>query len=166
MKKNLPLSLLAAAVLFPLSGCVTTVAVTNPHDANNAQWVKFVSGDLIVRYPGKTIDEVKVAVDRAFDELYGRGSRQGETPAQQVNPRVDPSWEVVARSADIRIEARISTQRLKRQSGAAKGGETPPEPAPKADEPQEWTQLVVSYGAFGNLKESQKIVGIIAKHLN
>ena len=166
MKKILPLSALAAAALFPLSGCVTTVAVTNPHDANNAQWVKFIGGDLIVRYPGKTIDEVKVAVDHAFDELYGRGSRQGETPAQQVNPRVEPSWEIVVRSADIRIEAHINTQRLVKGKGTAKSGEAAPEPVAKADEPQEWTQLVISYGAFGNLKESQKIVGVIAKYLN
>lgn len=139
MKK---LSILAAAAFaaLPFAGCVNDVGVVNPYNTT-AQWNSI--GFLTTKYPGKTIDEVFQATIRGLDQLYGGTSRVGE---HRPKPK-EPYYEVYARVVgDIKITVKIVTAR-------------------DAKTKEQWTEATVSYGTWGNLQESQKIVAAISRNL-
>lgn len=133
-----------AAISATLSGCVTHVGVDNPINSNNAEWNNFVTGTLVTRYPGKTPEDVFKAASIGI-EKYG-AFRVGQiTPLTKDSGRSASSYEVVARTlGDIQISIVISTARNPRTK-------------------EEWTQLSVQYGTWGNVKESQKIVSFITQ---
>jgi hypothetical protein len=164
MKKHISIVALAATAALLSSGCVTEVKVESPN-APKAEWVKFFSGELIVRYPGRTQKELFDATNKALDQYLGGNRRVGENwPAD--NPALPPSYEIFARTeGDIKISVLITTESATATSETTEAGEAGAEKKAKSDEPKEWTQVVISYGAFGNLPESQSIEKFITKNL-
>jgi hypothetical protein len=162
MKKYLSVAALAATTALMFSGCVTDVRVSNPA-YKRAEYVKFISGDLVVRYPGKTQKELLDATNKGLDQYLGGKGRVGENWPED-NPSLPPAYEIFARTAgDIKITVLITTETAAAtpESENATGEKT----VAAKDEPKEWTQVTISYGAFGSLPESQKIEEFITKNL-
>ena len=163
MKNHLFAAALAASAAFAFSGCVTEVRVENS-SAPKAEWVHFISGDLVVRYPGKTQKELLDASNKALDQYLGTNKRVGENWPED-NPSLPPSYEIFARTeGDVKIVITITTETATASDEPVNDADAKDKAAKPA--PKEWTQVNISYGAFGNLPESQKLVEYIAKNLN
>ena len=141
MKKLLSILTLGALVALPFAGCTTVVGVRNPQDSNGS-WAD-LSGSLTVRYPQSTVEEVFVATKKGIDQLgYFRTGE--DLPRENAKSK---SIKVYARGVgDIEVTVTISI-------------------ATDVKTKKEWTQAVIKYGAWGNLKESQVIVEAISKNL-
>jgi hypothetical protein len=149
MKKYLSLALAAVSV-FAFAGCQNGVGVDNPYNQNNAVWNNFITGTLVTRYPGKTQAELFTAASRGIDaylDKNGGGARVGQITPKTKSTKSVPYYEIVARAAgDIKVSIVISTAKEQRAK-------------------EEWTQVSVQYGTWGNMKESQKIVSFITQNL-
>ncbi|MDR2844778.1 MAG: DUF3568 domain-containing protein [Puniceicoccales bacterium] len=144
MKKLASLIALAAIALIPFSGCTTDVGVKNQYNNDNGQYDSF--GNFTTKYPGKTLEEVFNASLKGVDQVYGAGRRVGEN-RPDGKPNSPKTYEIWARVAgDIKITVTIGTVRDEKTK-------------------TEWTQVSTQYGAFGNLKESQKLIAAISGNL-
>ncbi|MDR2863900.1 MAG: hypothetical protein LBV54_08555 [Puniceicoccales bacterium] len=151
MQKTSSIILAAAALAaFSLTGCETQIAVPDNHYDTTARWNEG-DGTLTLRFPGKTLKEAFNASKKGIDQLYGAGHRVGEDRDEPEDPlkkdRVPPSYKIYARvTGDILVTINIYTAQ-----------------SPKSHD--EWTQVVVKYGTWGNTQESQKIAAFISRNL-
>ncbi|MDR0534985.1 MAG: hypothetical protein LBG65_01285 [Puniceicoccales bacterium] len=160
MKKHFAAAALAATGALTTAGCVQEVRI--PENAAlepRGEWVSFVSGDLVVKFPGKTQQEIFKAASLALED-YGAKRLSEDRP--EDTPTLPPAYAIYARViGDLKVTIRITTESdfiLE---------DTPPnaDGQPSGKKKREWVQASISYGAFGNLSESQKIAAAICKRL-
>ncbi|MDP5012938.1 MAG: DUF3568 domain-containing protein [Opitutales bacterium] len=135
-------SVLALLAAFVLAGCSTQIGVDNSQ--NREASFSNVTGVLTTRYTSDT-EAVFNAVKRTIDAMPGT-LRTGETDDRGANKELN-SVIVFARTiGDLEIKITIE----------------------KAEDEQTkavFTQVMVKYGAFGNLPESQQLVSKITSNL-
>lgn len=148
MKKFFSILTLGALVALPFAGCTTVVGVRNPQDTNG-RWAD-LSGTLTVRYPQSTVEQVFVATKKALDQIKWDETtlmykRTGETLPRE-NDKAKRIIVYARGIGDVKVTVTIYT-------------------AVNTKTKEECTQADISYGAWGNLKESQVIVEAISQNL-
>jgi len=140
MKHAVPFALLAATLAF--TGCNTYVGVDNPDQPSSTY--SNATGSLVTRYkasPEAVFNAVKRAVDSQSDTM----KRMGETP-KVVNNELQEVTVFARAIGDLEIKIEVA----------------------KVEDPvtkENFTQVTVKYGFFGNCEQSQQIVSRITQNL-
>jgi hypothetical protein len=134
--------LLLSLAALSFTGCSSEISVENPLNSTG-QWTSFLSGNLIVRYPGKAPLDVFQAARKGVDD-YGASRISEELP--EHNPGDEPAYKIHARNKEgTKIFITVSE-------------------AQDENTKEKWAQVVVKFGS-GDQSESQKIVAAISQKL-
>lgn len=140
MKHAVPFALLAATLAF--TGCNTYVGVDNPDQPSSTY--SNATGALVTRYkasPEVVFNAVKRAVDAQSDTM----KRMGESD-KRVNNELQEVTVYARAIGDLEIKIEVA----------------------KVEDPvtkENFTQVTVKYGFFGNCEQSQQIVSRISQNL-